>query len=147
MSKERKLQSLREQALAYLARREHSRFELTQKLQRAGYPTEEITQILDKFESKNWLSDQRYAESYVADHLAKSGLAKLAYELRLRGISGNIIEAVLDNISDGEMERALQIWIKKYGSLPVDGRIDPKQARFMLSRGFDLATVYQLLKT
>lgn len=146
MQKEKKPPVLREQALACLARREHSRAELERKLAQSGHAKEEIAALLDDFEARNWLSDRRYAESYVADHRARSGPVKLAYELRQRGVDDSIIEAVLAETRGSELERARQIWLKKYGTPPVDGRIDPKQARFMLSRGFDLQTVYRLFK-
>ena len=64
---------LRERALRLLARREHSRAELARKLEAAGFAREEIALLLDAFEAKNWLSDQRFAESYVADHRARAG--------------------------------------------------------------------------
>lgn len=146
MQKEKKPPVLREQALACLARREHSRAELERKLAQSGHAKEDIAALLDDFEARNWLSDRRYAESYVADHRARSGPVKLAYELRQRGVDDSIIEAVLAETRGSELERARQIWLKKYGTPPVDGRIDPKQARFMLSRGFDLQTVYRLFK-
>jgi len=41
------------------------------------------------------LSDQRFAESYIADHRARAGSIKLAYDLRQRGVSDAIIEVVL----------------------------------------------------
>lgn len=146
MPRERKPKSLREQALACLARREHSRAELERKLAQSGHDGDEISALLDELESRNWLSDQRFAESWVADHLSRSGPVKLAYELRQRGIADSIIESVLAETRGSAIERARQIWFKKYGHPPVDGKVDPSQARFMLSRGFDLDTVYQLFK-
>ncbi|OZA42250.1 MAG: recombination regulator RecX, partial [Hydrogenophilales bacterium 17-61-76] len=62
---------LRERALGLLARREHSRVELTRKLEQAGFDAADIRTLLDGFEAKKWLSDQRFAESYVADHRAR----------------------------------------------------------------------------
>ena len=61
--------SLKARALRLLSRREYSRHELAQKLQRLGSQTdnnppvdfeEQITAILDDFEAKGWLSDERY---------------------------------------------------------------------------------------
>lgn len=147
MTREKKPIDLREQALACLARREHSRAELARKLEHAGHDKDDVAALLDDFEARNWLSDRRFAESWVADHLAKSGPVKLAYELRLRGVNDSVIEAVLAESRDSEIERARKIWVKKYGEAPVDGRISPSQARFMLSRGFNLETVYKLFKT
>ena len=89
---------LRERALGYLARREHSRFELARKLGQAGFAQHDIEALLDEFEEKNWLSDRRFAESYVADHRARAGSVKLAYDLRQRGIDDGIIQAVLSGM-------------------------------------------------
>lgn len=130
------LADLRERALRLLARREHSRAELTRKLESAGSTREELNELLNDFEARNWLSDQRFAESYVADHKAKAGSIKLAYELRQRGVSGGIIEAVLGENRDSELDRAREVWNKKFGIPPVDATEKARQIRFMQSRGF-----------
>jgi regulatory protein len=127
---------LRERALRLLARREHSRAELVRKLEQAGFDTSDIQPLLDEFEQKNWLSDRRFAESYVADHRARSGSIKLAYDLRQRGVSDSIIEAVLSDSRDSEIDRAREVWKKKFGSLPADAAEKSRQMRFMQSRGF-----------
>ena len=128
--------TLRERALGLLARREHSRVELARKLETAGFDREEIGILLDAFEAKNWLSDQRFAESYVADHRARAGSIKLAYDLRQRGVPDSIIENVLSVNRDSELERAREVWKKKFGVPPADAGDKAKQFRFMQSRGF-----------
>lgn len=127
---------LRERALGLLARREHSRAELTRKLALASFSAGEIAPLLDEFEQKNWLSDRRFAESYVADHRARAGSVKLAYELRQRGVGDDDIEAVLSAHRDSELDRARDVWRKKFGTPPVDAAEKAKHIRFMLSRGF-----------
>lgn len=138
--------TLRERALALLARREHSRAELMRKLGSAGFAQEETSVLLDEFEAKNWLSDQRFAESYVADHCARAGSMKLAYDLRQRGVSDDIIEAVLGDNRDSEIERAREVWKKKFGAPPVDAAEKARQIRFMLSRGFAQEIIQKTLR-
>ena len=128
---------LRTRALALLARREHSRAELVRKLEHAGFARDDIAPLLDEFETKNWLSDRRYAESWVADHRAKAGSVKLAYELRQRGVSDDVIEAVLGNNRDSEVERARAVWQKKFGIPPADAAEKAKHIRFLQGRGFN----------
>jgi regulatory protein len=106
------------------------------KLEAAGFVREEIGTLLDDLESRNWLSDQRFAESYVADHRARAGSIKLAYDLRQRGVSDTIIESVLGENRDSELERAREVWRKKFGVVPTDAADKARQIRFMLSRGF-----------
>lgn len=127
---------LRERALRLLARREHCRAEIARKLGAAGFSSEDIAPLLDEFEQKNWLSDRRFAESWVADHRARAGSVKLAYDLRQRGVGDDVIEAVLGDQRDSELERAREVWKKKFGTPPVDAAEKAKQIRFMLSRGF-----------
>lgn len=138
---------LRERALRLLARREHSRAELTRKLGHAGFVQHEIDPLLDEFEEKKWLSDQRFAESYVADHRARAGSVKLAYDLRQRGVSETVIEGVLSENRDTELERAHQVWQKKFGSAPADSTEKARQIRFMQTRGFTLETIRKILTT
>jgi regulatory protein len=127
---------LRERALRLLARREHSRAELTRKLEAAGFAREEVGLLLDDFETRNWLSDQRFAESYVADHRARAGSIKLAYDLKQRGVPDSVIESVLRDNQDSERERAREVWQKKFGALPNNAAEKARQIRFMQSRGF-----------
>ncbi len=136
---------LRERALRLLARREHSRFELSRKLERAGFAPADIAQLLDQFEAKNWLSDQRFAESYVADHRARAGSIKLAYDLRQRGVPDSIIEAMLAENRDSEHERARTAWQKKFGAAPADATEKARQIRFLQSRGFTLDIIRHVI--
>jgi regulatory protein len=133
--------SLRDRALRLLARREHSRAELIRKLEHAGYAREEIASLLDEFEEKTWLSDRRFAESWVADHRAKAGSIKLAYELRQRGVEEAVIDAVLTQNQESELDRARQVWQKKFGSPPADAADRARHIRFLQSRGFSLEVI------
>lgn len=136
---------LRERALGYLARREHSRFELTRKLEQAGFDGSDVGALLDEFEARNWLSDRRFAESWVADHRAKAGSVKLAFDLRQRGVADAIIEAVLGETRDGELDRARDVWRKKFGTSPADATEKAKQMRFLQGRGFSSDVIRKTL--
>ena len=133
--------NLRERALRLLARREHSRAELARKLGQAGFATEDIVPLLDEFEARNWLSDQRFAESWVADHRARAGSVKLAYDLRQRGVPDSVIEGVLSDNRDSALDRARDVWKNKFGTPPVDAAEKAKQMRFLQSRGFTSETI------
>ena len=137
---------LRERALRLLARREHSRFELARKLGQAGFAQHDIDPLLDEFEAKNWLSDRRFAESWVADHRAKAGSVKLAHDLRQRGVSDAVIEAVLAENRDSEFERACEVWRRKFGTLPADAADKARQIRFMQSRGFASEVIHRAIQ-
>ena len=137
---------LRERALRLLARREHSRSELARKLEQTGFAQHDIEALLDEFEEKKWLSDRRFAESYVADHRARAGSVKLAYDLRQRGVSDTIIEAALNENRDSELERAREVWKKKFGFAPASMAEKARQMRFLQSRGFGADIIRRIVK-
>ena len=136
---------LRERAMRLLARREHSRAELARKLGQSGFNACDIQPLLDEFEQKRWLSDRRFAESYVADHRSRAGAVKLAFDLRQRGVADNIIEAVLSDNRDSELERAQAVWQKKFGSAPTDMAEKARQMRFLQSRGFGAEVIRRVV--
>ncbi len=134
----------RTRAIALLARREHTRAELARKLQAAGFDASGVQPLLDELEAKNWLSDRRFAESWVADHRAKSGRVKLAYELRQHGVPDAVIDEVLGSEEDGELERAHAVWQKKFGTPPTNAAEKMKQMRFLQGRGFASDVIRQV---
>ncbi|MCW5596474.1 MAG: recombination regulator RecX [Rhodocyclaceae bacterium] len=128
-----------------LARREHSRAELTRKLSADG-TREDIQTMLDQLEQTGLLSDARFAEAYVSSRAARAGNAKLRHSLRARGVAEAVIAAALPADSDSELERACEVWRRKFGAAPVD-RVDyARQARFLQQRGFAADTIRRVLK-
>lgn len=137
--------SLRNRALGYLARREHSRAGLARKLALAGHDEAAIAPLLDHFEEKGWLSDRRFAESYVADHRARAGSLKLAHALRQHGIAEATIESVLSENRDSEAARAHNVWEKKFGTPAASAAEKAKQIRFLQGRGFSPDVIRRVL--
>lgn len=140
---------MRDRALRLLARREYGRHELAHKLEYAGADRDELAALLDEFEAKNWLSDRRFAESYVADHRRREGAVKLAHALRQRGIADALIAEVLAALNtgddDSEVARARSIWRKKFTTPPGSQQERAKQMRFLQGRGFSIETIRQAM--
>jgi regulatory protein len=137
---------LRERALALLARREHTRVELARKLAAGGFDAEDVWPLLDEFEARNWLSDRRFAESWIADHRAKAGSIRLAYELRQRGVPDAVIDDVLGAQRDSEIERARTVWQKKFAAPPASAAEKARQIRFLMGRGFAADVITRMLR-
>ena len=128
-----------------LARREHSRTELAAKLAAAEGASGDIEILLDELEAKSWLSDRRFAESYVADKCGRHGRIKLSHELHRRGVADAIIKEVLGGADEDEALRLKAVWQRKFGALPGDARERARQRRFLLGRGFSPGAVHRLL--
>jgi regulatory protein len=136
--------TLRERAFRLLSRREYSRAELARKLQADAESPEELGELLDALEHGNYLSDARYAEQRTGARAGRLGNARLAHELRTKGVDEAIIGAALD-AAGSETERARAVWQKKFGTPPTSREEWAKQARFLQSRGFPTDTIRRIL--
>ncbi len=139
---------VRQRALGLLARREHSRAELTQKLSGVGTPAE-VDAVLTHLSALDLQSDARMAESYVRAKAARLGSARLRYELKQRGISDELIAAALScgiDETEDEYSRARAVWRGKFKAPPQDAREWSKHARFLAGRGFSPEIIRKILK-
>ena len=139
--------SLRERALRLLARREHARDELARKLSSHADSSEELLALLDDLSARGILSDQRYVEMRMNARGARFGNARLAYELRSQGISGELVAVALA-ATDDELARARQVWQRKFGDKPqgLDTTERIRQMRFLMSRGFSGETIRRIFR-
>ncbi|MCX7893428.1 MAG: recombination regulator RecX [Burkholderiales bacterium] len=128
--------TLRSRALAHLARREHTRAELARRLAPFAESAAEVEVLLDELAARKLLSDARYAEARVATLARKFGAARIAQELRARGVSGPDAEQALAGARASELERARAAWAKRFGVAPADALERARQMRFLASRGF-----------
>ena len=140
------MKELRQKALKLLARREHSRAELAQKLAALG-TTENIATLLAELERTKLLSDARVADAYLRSHSARFGVARLRKGLRDKGIERELVEQQLAATElPAELTRARDLWTRKFGTAPADRREWAKQARFMQARGFSTDVIRHLLR-
>ena len=138
--------SLRERALAMLARREHGRAELARKLAAHAESAEQIETLLDQLAARGWLSEQRFAESRATVLARKFGSRKIEYDLRSRGVAAEVVERTVDEARAQELENCRTAWQKKFGALPQDAAERGRQMRFLAGRGFSAEAVRQVLK-
>ncbi|HEY8086115.1 MAG TPA: recombination regulator RecX [Methylophilaceae bacterium] len=139
--------SLRQRALNYLSRREHSRRELQHKLaafaEEGEDNTEEIATLLDDFQKRGWLSDERFAEQVVHAKQSRYGSMKIAHELREKGVDDGLVANAMDGVDD--FQNAKSVWLKKFGDAPKTREAWAKQARFLQSRGFGFDVIKRVL--
>jgi len=138
--------TVRQRALAYLARREHSRQELKRKLAPHAEDEAELANLLDDFAKRGWLSEQRFVEQVVQARSGRYGSRYIAHELRQKGIDETLIEQALPQLQDEELATARAVWAKKFGTLPADAKERAKQMRFLASRGFGQEAIYKVVQ-
>jgi len=123
--------------LRLLARREHSRRELLDKLALRGFNRDEVEPVIAEMAEQNWQNDQRYAECYVRQRIQSGyGPMRLRYELQQRGINDADLDAQAEE-QGGWQNLLLDVYLGKYGdekSLPQNEWL--KRSRFLQQRGF-----------
>ncbi len=138
--------SLKGRALQLLSQREHSRAELERKL--AVYETTpgELAQALDELQARDFINEGRVIESVINHRSGKLGAARLKQVLAAKGLGGEAVAQALAALKDSELERAREVWQKKFGEPAQDPRERAKQARFLLTRGFAAEVVSKLVR-
>ncbi|MBY6034835.1 regulatory protein RecX [Marinobacter daepoensis] len=128
----------RSAALRLLARREHSRYELTLKLRQRHLETDVIESVLDDYEREGWLDDDRFADIYARQRIeAGYGPLRILAELQQRGVKE--VPVCLSLVTEDEWcQKAARAREKRFGLGRLDGDLPEKarQARFLARRGF-----------
>ena len=134
-------------ALDLVSRREHSRHELKQKLNKRFPETMPIIEeALDKLAINNILDDERFAEMYLNSRARKGfGPKKIEMELYSKKVDsifiGNAIEAYKSWTENAENELK-----KKFkGVEPTDYKSKMKQKQFLFNRGFSAQIIERIL--
>ncbi len=136
--------TMRQRAMNLLGRREHSRSELKGKLKFRAKSEEELDALLDELVAKDLLSDLRYARMIVSTRSERYGDAHLRSNLRLAGVSPEIIEKVMDEC-ENERSRLMTLWKTKFSTMPADEKEFLQQSRFLMQRGFTSSLVRECL--
>ena len=77
----------------------------------------------------------------------KFGSAKIANELREKGVSQELIESAIEQLKENELDNAKEIWRKKFKAIPASRDEWARQARFLQSRGFGFDIIKKVLNT
>jgi regulatory protein len=124
-----------------LARREHSRQELENKLRRR-FEARELATALEKLAEEGLQSDERFAVSFTRERLLRGyGPRRIEAELKQRGVASRPIDRALLEVPDEESltwrDVARDAEEKKFGPAPPKDYEDKaRRMRFLYRRGF-----------
>jgi regulatory protein len=112
-------------ALKLLAVRSRSSHEVRQTLGRRGYPPDEVAAVIERLTARRYLDDAEFARAWVTAraHRAAVGPARLARELRAKGIPEGQIAAALSALAEewtasDAAEEAVRRKLKALAGLP-----------------------------
>ena len=137
--KEAEYASALERATGYLSRSMHTKAQMIKYLKDKKYDGKVIARVIDKLLDYGYVDDEAFAKKYVAEKSRSSGARKIAFELKTKGVSEEIIDSVLDI---GDYDSACLAVAKKYvKGQPLDQKLKQKAYRYLLSKGFDYDAV------
>ncbi len=135
--------SLKGRALRMLAMREHSRVELERKLRCHEVEPGQMRTVLDDLQARGFIDAQRVVDSVVHQRAGTLGVARIRQELQRKGVGGEEAQPALAALQASEVERARQVWRKKFGrrgddsaNTAPDASQRVREMRFLASRGF-----------
>lgn len=142
--------SLKNRALYYLARREHSRLELARKLARYAEEQDEVEILLDFLENAGFLSSERFTEALVRRRSPAYGNSRILAELHSHGVDPQLMAQTKTELAESEAARARIVWQKKFGLQEGLNQSTPeqrvKQFQFLARRGFSSNAIRAVLR-
>ncbi|WP_201772689.1 regulatory protein RecX [Endozoicomonas numazuensis] len=138
---------IRRAAMDLLARREHSFYELQEKLTHR-YSDANPLPVLEQLKEEGLQSDERFLESYIRSRSAKSyGPVRIRSELRRKGLSDEQISAFLIEDEESWLEMAKSLRCRKFGDeLPKVAKDRSRQYRFLAQRGYTSSQILMCLR-
>lgn len=134
---------LRARALRLLARREHSRKELENKLAPHAGSSAELKSLISGLKQKNQLSEERFAEGRARRLARKYGAARIRQDLKAKGVPEELVARF--SSSEDELQKAKAILERKYRAPAATREERAKRMRFLQGRGFSFEIIRQLL--
>ena len=105
---------------------------------------EQVNEVLDWLQTRDYLSDARFAESRTHARSAKFGNMRIRQELLQHGVT--LTPESAQRLKDTEFERAKALQSRKFGRPPANASEHAKQSRFLAGRGFSSDAIRQLMR-
>ena len=134
-------------ALDLVSRREHSRHELRQKLNKRFPETMPIIEeALDKLVLNNILDDERFVEMYLNARARKGfGPKKIEMELYSKKVDSILIGSAIEAYESWTENAENELKKKFKGIKPTDYKSKMKQKQFLFNRGFSTQIIERIL--
>jgi regulatory protein len=139
-------------AVRILTYRDHSKYELKQKLQQRGFASEVIDTVIIECERLNYLDDQRTARVYISQLKRKCfGKRHIRMALKKKRLRGVVIENILlENYTEAEDRenagKLLEKKMKTFNREEDSKKRRDKIFRFLYSRGFNKDVITDLIR-
>ncbi|MDX8409295.1 MAG: regulatory protein RecX [Mariprofundales bacterium] len=141
--------ALYDRAIGWLAQREQCRAELARKLAAIGGTNAQIPPLLDQLEQQGYLSDSRFAESWLRSRLQRGDTPTIAaHKARQKGVDEEALQQALAACNFDAVAACGRLLYKRdpNGSRFNDDKIWQRQMRYLASKGFAPQVILQVMQ-
>lgn len=103
-------------------------------LRKKEYSDDTIEFVMSKLVEYNYIDDKKYVQAYVLTYGKKYGKLKLKSQLKVKGVSEEIIECVLEDNKVDSIESVASKYLK---NKVMSYEVFQKLFRFLYSRGYE----------
>lgn len=141
-NKEIRGNDIRVSAMNMLARREHCRSELFDKLLRRFPDSQKIEEELDRLHTDGLQSDQRFVQSFIAGRISRyQGPLKIRQELKRFQLEEALVSQAFEAADIDWQQLAFEAAQRKFSNKDLSAFKEKDRARqFLYRRGFDSET-------
>ncbi len=142
----------KQKAFRYLARRDHSEKELSDKLRRKGFREPTIINLIEDLKQSQFINDGTFSRQFARNKIIQKpvGRRNLAFSLKQKGISEDILEATLDEIYTEYDEKELALCLAKQKLKTIKNQVPIKAKKrigdLLFRRGFNWEIVEQVFE-
>lgn len=144
--------AVKENALRYLARRDHASTELKQKLRKKGFDESAINNVIDELSDRGYINDESFALSFAREkiELNRWGPQKIRAALFKKRVQKNIIDKALKNATENLQQEQICVDLalkKKQRFLREEDPVKRKQKiyNYLAGRGFSNTDIRKAL--
>lgn len=142
------MQTLADKVMKFCSYQERSRLEVRRKMAALKMPPAEAERLLADLVEMNFVSDERFAESFIRGkmNIKRWGKVKMRIELHQRGIPDEIIRQKFDEIDDEQYFANLRYLVEKWSRENPQGE-KIKLMKFLLSKGYEMGDINAILNS
>ena len=144
LENESQRQLCRQKAFDFLSLREHSVFELSQKLKHKRFSTEIVRSVLSELTEKRVVDDERFAQLYIESHVrrGKESRTEMAAKLAGKGVASETVRSLINRFYDVETEEKIAAALVQKAA--ASGKPADRVKESLLRKGFPFRVVKAL---
>jgi len=135
-------------ALRLLNFRPRSEAELRAKLAEKGFDPPLIDEVVQRLIEEHWVADERFARAWVESRALSRprGRKLIALELKRKGISEEVIQEAMADVSDADLAyQAAMRYTRRLSGVDY-ATFYKRLAGYLQRRGFDYATISETIR-